>query len=162
MSLIKKKNSFFHQLYINNMYLFFIRVFFHGHWRLTGQQGKREDHLLLHSTSPIYSYLQLCMWDKDHIFLIAPLAFSRLLLDEIYHLIELLFDWLIDCWLIDWLIDDPMFACLLDDLILDFCHSNRTRETGGLKRASTITLLLQVNRLTKCASHPKILTDKIF
>ena len=112
MSLIKKKNSFFHQLYINNMYLFFIRVFFHGHWRLTGQQGKREDHLLLHSTSPIYSYLQLCMWDKDHIFLIAPLAFSRLLLDEIYHLIELLFDWLIDCWLIDWLIDWWSNVCL--------------------------------------------------
>ena len=112
MSLIKKKNSFFHQLYINNMYLFFIRVFFHGHWRLTGQQGKREDHLLLHSTSPIYSYLQLCMWDKDHIFLIAPLAFSRLLLDEIYHLMELLFDWLIDCWLIDWLIDWWSNVCL--------------------------------------------------
>ena len=112
MSLIKKKNSFFHQLYINNMYLFFIRVFFHGHWRLTGQQGKREDHLLLDSTSPIYSYLQLCMWDKDHIFLIAPLAFSRLLLDEIYHLMELLFDWLIDCWLIDWLIDWWSNVCL--------------------------------------------------
>ena len=32
--------------------LFFsIRVFFHGHWRLTGQQGKGEDHLLFHSTT---------------------------------------------------------------------------------------------------------------
>ena len=39
--------------------------------------------------------LQLCMWDDYHIFLIAPLVFTRLLLDEIYHLIELLFDWLI-------------------------------------------------------------------
>ena len=27
------------------------RVFFHGHWRLTGQQGKRGDHLLFHSTT---------------------------------------------------------------------------------------------------------------
>ena len=29
------------------------------------------------------------------------------------------------------------------------------RETGGVELASTITLLLQANQLTKCASHPK-------
>ena len=28
------------------------------------------------------------------------------------------------------------------------------RETGGIELASTITLVLQANRLTKCASHP--------
>ena len=28
------------------------------------------------------------------------------------------------------------------------------RETSGLELASTITLVLQANRLTKCASHP--------
>ena len=39
-------------------------------------------------------YLQLCTWDDYHIFLIAALVFTRLLLDEIYHPIELLFDWL--------------------------------------------------------------------
>ena len=39
-------------------------------------------------------YLQLCMWDDYHIFLIATLVFTRLLLDRIYHLIELPFDWL--------------------------------------------------------------------
>ena len=39
-------------------------------------------------------YLQLCTWDDYHIFLFATLVFTRLLLDEIYHLIELLFDWL--------------------------------------------------------------------
>ena len=38
--------------------------------------------------------LQLCAWDEYHMFLIAPLVFTRLVLDEIYHLIELLFDWL--------------------------------------------------------------------
>ena len=35
-------------------FLFFslsIRVFFHRHWRLTGQQGKGGDHLLFHSTT---------------------------------------------------------------------------------------------------------------
>ena len=29
---------------------FFIRVFFRGHWRFPGQQGKRGNHLLFHST----------------------------------------------------------------------------------------------------------------
>ena len=43
--------------------------------------------------------LQLCMWDDYHIFLIALLIFTRLLLGEIYHLIEVLFDWLMMwCW----------------------------------------------------------------
>ena len=28
-----------------------IRVFFHGHWQLTGQQGKGGDHLLFHATT---------------------------------------------------------------------------------------------------------------
>ena len=30
------------------------------------------------------------------------------------------------------------------------------RETGGLELASTITFVLQANRLTNCASHPKL------
>ena len=41
-------------------------------------------------------YLPIGMWDDYHVFLIARLVFTRLLLDEIYHLIELPFDWLID------------------------------------------------------------------
>ena len=51
------------------------------------------------------------MWDDYHVFLIAALVFTRLLLDEIYHLIELPFEWLID---------DAMFVCLLDELMLGF------------------------------------------
>ena len=60
-------------------------------------------------------YLQLCVWDDHHVFLIATLMFTRLLLDEIYHLIVLPFHWLID---------DAMFVCFLDGLILGFCYSN--------------------------------------
>ena len=46
-------------------------------------------------------------------------------------------------------------VCLLDDLILGFCYSSLSLETGGFELiTSTITLVLQVNRLTKCASHP--------
>ena len=37
--------------YLRLSYFFPIRVFFLGHWRLTGQQGKGEDHLLFYSTT---------------------------------------------------------------------------------------------------------------
>ena len=56
-------------------------------------------------------YFQLCMWDDSHVFLTATLVFTRLLVDEIYHLIEFSFEWLID---------DAMFVCLPDELILGF------------------------------------------
>ena len=92
------------------IFVFCIRVFFHGHWRFAGLRGKGGGYLLFHSTtfthlristlplSPIYEYpdiyLQLYIWDNYHIFLIAPLIFTRLLLNKIYHLIELPFVWL--------------------------------------------------------------------
>ena len=128
-----------------NKDFFSIRVFFHRHWRFTGQQGKEG--YFFYSTlppPPTYEhwdiYLQLCMWDDYYVFLITTLVFTRLLLNEIYHLIELPFDWLID---------DAMFVCLLDELILGFCYSDLTWETGGFEFTSTITLVLQTNRLTK-------------
>ena len=74
-------------------------------------------------------YLQLCMWDDYHVFLIATLVFTRLLLDEIYHLIELPSEWLDD---------DAMFVCLLEELILGFCYSDLTLEIGGFELGSTI------------------------
>ena len=73
--------------------------------------------------------------------------FTRLLLDEFFHLIELLFERLID---------DAMFVCLLDELILGLSYSDLTLETGGFELASTIVLVLQAKRLTKCAGHAKL------
>ena len=82
---------------------FSTRVFFHRHWRFTGQQGKGG--AIFYSTLPLPPahehwdiYFQLYLWDDYHVFLIAALVFTRLLLDEIYYLIELPFDWLIDWW----------------------------------------------------------------
>ena len=86
------------------------------------------------------------MWDGYHVFLIATLVYTRLLLDQIYQLIELPFDWLID---------DAMFACLLDDLTLDFLLHQCDRRNGGFELASFIILVLSVKWLTKCASCPK-------
>ena len=66
------------------------------------QDGRGREKTIFYSTLPLPPahghseiYLQPCMWDGYHIFLMATLVFTRLLLDEIYHLIELLFDWLI-------------------------------------------------------------------
>ena len=93
-------------------------------------------------------YLQFCMWDDYHVFLIATLLFTRLLLDEIYHLSNY---HLSDClWC-------NVFVCLLDELILGYCYSDLTWETGGFELPSTITLVLQANRPTKCASHPSVI-----
>ena len=124
------------------------RVFFHGHWR--DSRGMEET--IFYSTLPPPPahehsdiYLQLCMWDNYHAFLITTLVFTRLLLDEIYHLIELSFDSLTD---------DATLVCLIDSLILGFCYSNLTRETGGFEPTSTITIVLQSSQLIKCASHP--------
>ena len=56
-------------------------------------------------------------------------------------------------YLIDWWrnFDFCLFVCWIDTR---FCYSYMTWETGGLELASTIILVLQANRLTKCASHP--------
>ena len=90
-------------------------------------------------------YLRIFMWHDYHVFLTATVVFTRLLLNLIYYLIKLPFEWLMD---------DAMFVCLLDELILGFCYSDLTLETGGFELASTVTLVLQSTQLTKCASHP--------
>ena len=62
------------------MYFFPVRVFFHKHWRFTGQERKGGNHhyssLALppaHGHSDIY--LQLCTWDDYHYFFIR-IAFN--------------------------------------------------------------------------------------
>ena len=101
------------------------------------QDSRGREGTIFYSTLPLPPahehsdiYLQLCMWDDYHVFLIAPLVFTRLLLDEIYHFIELTFEWLID---------DAMFVCSLEELILRFCYNDLTLETGGFELPLTIT-----------------------
>ena len=95
-------------------------------------------------------YLQLCMWDGYPVFLIAKLVFTRLLLNEIYTLLDShLIDWLIDWWynvfLFTWIFDSGL-------LLQQFDTANWT---GRFELASIITLVLQAKQVTKCASHPK-------
>ena len=142
--------AFLKKLLIFLIIFFSISVFFTDTDDSQDSRGREGvDHLLFHSTTlPAHElsdiYLQLWMWDDYHVFLIATLVFIRLLLHEIYHLIELP---------LEWLIDDAMFVCLLDELILGFCYSDLTLETSGFKLESTLTIVLQANRLTKCVSN---------
>ena len=124
------------------LFFFSIRVFFTD--TEDSQNSRGREGTVFYSTLPPPSanehwdiYLQLCMWDDYHIFLIAAFVFTRLLRDEIYHFIELPFEWLLD---------DTVFVCLLNELILGFCYSDLTLDTGGFKLASTITLVLAWKR----------------
>ena len=91
-------------------------------------------------------YLQLCMWDDYHVFLLAPLETNKLA------------KWWVlpPHWITAWLIDYWMLICLLYALILHFGKGILKQESGGFELPKTITLVLQGKRLTKCASHPNI------
>ena len=85
----------------------FVRfLFFLSGFSLTetndSQDSKGMEGTIFYSTLPLLPahehwdiYFKLCMWDEYPVFLIATLVFTRRLLDEIYHFIELpLIDWL--------------------------------------------------------------------
>ena len=83
---------------------FSIKVLFHGHWQLTGQQGKGGDHLLFYSTTSTRSqsfrdlFAALPVKWLSHIFSCIACIY-QLLVDDFYHLIKLPFDWLMMwCW----------------------------------------------------------------
>ena len=92
-----------------------IRVFFHGPWRLTGQQEKGGDHLLFQSItstpSRTFRHLFVTLHMRSSIFNRTACVYQTAT------------RWDLPPYPITiWLIDDVMliFFCLLDDLILDF------------------------------------------
>ena len=120
-------------IYIYYIYFLFYQDVLHRHW--TVGEGRGTIFYSTVSLPPANKhwdiYSQLCKWNDYHLFFIATLVFTRLLLDEIYHLIELKFAW-------EWWYN----VCLLDELILGFCYSDLTLETGRFELVSTITLIL--------------------
>ena len=128
-------------------FFFSIKVFFHGHWRLTGQQGKRGGHLLFHSTTSTRSQT------FRHLFAALHMRWLSHIFNRTTCIYQTATRW--DLPITTWLIDDVMlfFVCLLDDLILGFCYSNLTRKTCRLELGSTITHVLQANWLAKCTSQ---------
>ena len=119
----------------------------------TWQQG--GDHLLFHSTTSTHSRTLRHIFATLHVRWLSHIFFNRTAC--IYQTAT---RWDLPIYRITtWLFDNVMLisVCLLEDLLLGFCHSNLRWETGELERTSIITLALQVNRLTQCASHLKYL-----
>ena len=106
------------------------------------QDSRGREGTIFYSTLPLPPahehsdiYLQLRKWDDYHIFSIAMLAFTRRLLDEIYHRIII---WLIDLMLI--------FVHLLVDLILAF--------SNGWGNMFNLQILLMLFPLCMCQIAP--------
>ena len=137
--------------------LFFVGVFFHRHCRFTEQQGKGMDRVLFHFTtftrSRTFRHSSATLYMKW-----LPHIFSRI---ACVYQIATRWD-LPPYWITIWLIDNTLlvFVCLLNDLILSFCYSHLTQEAGVFELASTALLVLQANRLIKCASHPSYLISR--
>ena len=129
-------------------FFLFYQVFFHSHWRFTGQQGKAGDHFLFHSITPTHWRALRHLFATLHVRLLSRIFNRNACVYQAATRWDLPPYW-ITIWVIDWWCN----VCLLDELILGFCYSDLTLETGGFELASTITLVLQANRLTKCASH---------
>ena len=132
---------------------FSIRVFFHGHWRLTGQQGKGGEPSFI----PLYHFHPLT---NIQTFICN---FACEMTSHIFNRTACIYQtatrWDLPPYRITiWLIDDVAlsFVCLRDHLILDFLL--RQFETGNrwIELASTITLVLQANRLTNSQFWCKI------
>ena len=116
----------------------------------TAEAGR--DHLLFHCTT------STCLRTFRHLFAILNVRW----LSHIFNCTARIYQTATVIYLLPYqnqitisLVYDVMFifVYLLDDLILNFCYSNLTHETGGLKLALTIILVLQANQLTKCGSH---------
>ena len=99
------------------------RVFFLSGFSFTdtdnSQDNRWREMTIFRSTLPLPPAHEQCLWDDYHIFLIALLVFTRLLLDEIYQTATRwdLPPYRITIWLIDVML---IFVCLLVDLIIGF------------------------------------------
>ena len=129
----------------DDLFFFSIRVFFHGHWRLTGQQGKGRDHLLLHYTT--YTHAQAFR----HLFALLHVRWLSHVFNRIACNYQAATWWYLPLYRITiWLIDDVTLSFCLFTWWFDssyFCYSNFRQEAGGFELTSTIILVLQANQV---------------
>ena len=129
---------------LNSVHFFSIRVFMHRGWWLTAGEGKGPSFIPLYISYQLTN-IQTFSCNFTYEMTIRYFWWHCLYLADCYSLrLTTLSNYI-------WFIDNVMliFVCLLDELILDFYYCNLARETGGLEFASTITFVLQANRLTK-------------
>ena len=116
---------------------FSIRVFFLGHWRLTGQQGKGGDHR--HSAIPLppaHEHLDI-YFATLHVRWLSHISNRTACIYQTATRWDLP-PYRITIWLIDWWCDVD-FVCLRVDLIQGFYYSYLTLETGELEHLMRLT-----------------------
>ena len=113
------------------------KIFCYRHWQLTRKKGKRGGNILFHSTTSTCSRTSRNLFATLHMRWLSHI-FNR---NTCYYQTATRWDL------------PPYLITLLDDLILGFYYSKLTRKARGFQLGSAITLVLQVNQLTKCASH---------
>ena len=134
------------------LFFFVYQGFLHKHIRFTGQQGKGEDHLFFHSTTSTrlrtmrHLFATLHVRWLSHIFNRNACVYQTVTRWDLqpYRITIWLTDWWCNVCLFTWWID-PRFSLERFDM------GNRCIWTQA------ITLVLEANRLTKCASHPQTL-----
>ena len=131
------------------IFIYIISVFFYRHWRFMRRQGKGGDYLSFRSANSTRSRT------LRHLFATVHVRWLSRIFNRNACVYKTATRWDLPPYrtTIYCLIDDAMFVCLLEEFILRFCHSDFTSETGGFELTSTITLVLQANRLTKCAGQ---------
>ena len=117
--------------FVCNSWVFFsIRVFFHEHWRLTGQWGKGGDHLLFHFTTSTRSQTFRHLFATLHVRWLSHIFNCTACIYQTATRWDLP-PYLPPYWITIWLIDDVTiaFVCLHDDLVLAFLLQQS--ETGN-------------------------------
>ena len=100
-----------------NKDFFSIRVFFHRHWRFTGQQGKGQVHLLFHSTT------STLLWTLRHLFATLHVRWLSHIFNRNACIYQTATQWdlppyRITIWLIDWRCNVCLFTWWIDSRFL--------------------------------------------
>ena len=121
-SLRKKRRDFQNDYYLylpKYRFFFSMRVFFHGHLQLTGQQGKGGDHILFHSTTPTRS------WTFRHLFATLHVRWLSHIFNRTAYIYQTATRWDLPPYGITiWLIDDVTLTFCLFTWWLQCCHCN--------------------------------------
>ena len=118
------------------VFFFFIRVFFHRHWRFTVQQGKGGGHLLFHSTTSTRSRT------LRHLFAILHVRWLSRIFNCNACVYQAATRWDLPPYRITiWLIDSWCLFVQLMNWLQVFVTVILRWETGGFELASTISPL---------------------
>ena len=134
---------------------FFYQGFLHRHWQFTGQQGKRGDHLLFHSTTSTRSRTLRHLFATLHVRWLSRI-FNR---NACVYQTATRWDlppYRITIWVINWWCNVCLFTWWIKTSLLlqQFDIGNR-----WICTRSTMTLVLQSEPTNQVYSSPQTYTD---